>query len=98
MFEDYLDLIRGFFFGTEDDIDSDTILQLSYFVSALYTEYIAGVEGYPALLPCDVTPPHPDELVALVLWYRGDEGEPLYSYDSRQVHHTLRYLYLIHLF
>ena len=25
------------------------------------------------------------EVVYLVLWYRGDEGEPLYSYDSRQV-------------
>ena len=57
--------------------------------SALETSYVRGVQGHPALLPCDVTPPEEGELVYLVLWYRGDEGEPLYSYDSRQVGHKV---------
>jgi hypothetical protein len=51
----------------------------------LETYHVAAVAGHSAILACDVTPPHPGELVYLVLWYKGDEGEPLYSYDSRQV-------------
>ena len=58
--------------------------------SALDTYHVAAVAGNSAILPCDVTPPHVGELVYLVLWYKGDEGEPLYSYDSRQVGTTLQ--------
>ena len=39
--------------------------------------YLA-VEGLSARLPCDITPPNPGEKVYLVLWYRDDEGEPIY--------------------
>jgi hypothetical protein len=60
-----------------------------YFISALETYHVAAVAGHSAILACDVTPPHPGELVYLVLWYKGDEGEPLYSYDSRQVKNTV---------
>jgi hypothetical protein len=42
-----------------------------------------SVEGISARLPCDITPPNPGEKVYLVLWYREDEGEPIYSYDAR---------------
>jgi len=42
-----------------------------------------SVTGHRAFLPCDLTPPNPSEVVYLVLWYRGDAGEPLYSYDAR---------------
>lgn len=42
-----------------------------------------AVGGHRAFLPCDLTPPSPSEHVYLVLWYRGFEGEPLYSYDAR---------------
>ena len=54
---------------------------------------MTGVSGEPALLPCDVTPPGEGEVVSLVLWYRGDEGEPLYSYDSRQVREATKKLF-----
>jgi hypothetical protein len=39
--------------------------------------YLA-VQGISARLPCDITPPNPGEKVYLVLWYREDEGEPIY--------------------
>lgn len=42
-------------------------------------EQLIAVEGHPTQLPCDVTPPKPGEQVALVLWYRQDDGgEPIY--------------------
>ena len=45
-------------------------------------EQLIAVEGHPTQLPCDVTPPKPGEQVALVLWYRQDDGgEPIYRYE-----------------
>ena len=37
-----------------------------------------SVRGHRAFLPCDLRPPSQSEQVYLVLWYRGDEGEPIY--------------------
>ena len=39
---------------------------------------VVSVEGDSAHLPCDISPPHPKERVHIVLWYRSDEGEPIY--------------------
>ena len=47
-------------------------------LSALDTVDIRGVVGHQLSLPCDLTPPHQNETVYLVLWYREDQGEPLY--------------------
>eukprot|EP00094_Tigriopus_californicus_P006982 TCALIF_06722-PB protein Name:"Similar to Nphs1 Nephrin (Rattus norvegicus)" AED:0.15 eAED:0.15 QI:0/0.73/0.56/0.93/0.46/0.5/16/48/873 len=44
---------------------------------------VLAVEGHSTQLPCDISPPNPLEQVYLVLWYRQDEGEPIYSYDAR---------------
>jgi len=52
-------------------------------MSALETVDQIAVSGYRAFLPCDLTPPNPSEVVYLVLWYKGEEGEPIYSYDAR---------------
>ena len=41
-------------------------------------EVIEAVEGHSTQLPCDLSPPNPKEQVYLVLWYRKDEGEPIY--------------------
>ena len=41
---------------------------------------ITTVEGQSVQLPCDITPPNLKEQVYLVLWYRQDEGEPIYRY------------------
>ena len=46
--------------------------------SVLDTVSVWSVTGHRAFLPCDLTPPTKSELVYLVLWYRGDEGEPIY--------------------
>ena len=40
-----------------------------------------SVRGHRAFLPCDLRPPSQSEQVYLVLWYRGDEGEPIYRSD-----------------
>uniref|UniRef100_A0A1S4LSC2 Ig-like domain-containing protein n=2 Tax=Ixodes scapularis TaxID=6945 RepID=A0A1S4LSC2_IXOSC len=39
--------------------------------------------GGSASLPCNITPPTLDDAVALVLWYRGDSGTPIFSLDAR---------------
>ena len=60
---------------------------LYFFISALDTSYVSGVTGYRTSLPCDLTPPVSEQshdnvthvyTVYLVLWYREDQGEPLY--------------------
>ena len=49
-------------------------------ILALDTIPVLAVEGHQSCFPCDLTPPNPDEAVYLVLWYKGDQGEPLYRY------------------
>jgi hypothetical protein len=39
---------------------------------------IISVQGEATQLPCDISPPNLKEQVYLVLWYRKDEGEPIY--------------------
>ena len=41
-------------------------------------EDVIAVEGHTTQLPCDISPPTSMEQVYLVLWYRHDEGEPIY--------------------
>lgn len=36
-----------------------------------------------ANLPCDITPIERDDAVFMVLWFKGPDGEPLYSFDVR---------------
>ena len=47
-------------------------------ISALDTSLVRSVEGQRTSLPCDLSPPHHNETVYLVLWYKEDQGEPLY--------------------
>jgi hypothetical protein len=50
-----------------------------------FPAYNAVVGGVVAL-PCNVTPPTYDDGVSLVLWYRDDTGNPIYSVDARTTH------------
>ncbi|XP_078033880.1 motor axon guidance molcule sidestep [Augochlora pura] len=40
-------------------------------------------EGEEVELPCDITPPTPNDTVNMVLWFKDSEGIPLYSLDAR---------------
>ncbi|XP_055950555.1 nephrin-like isoform X2 [Argiope bruennichi] len=53
-----------------------------------YREYneLTAVVGSEISIPCNVTPAIPDDQVTLILWYRGESGNPIYSVDTRQVH------------
>ena len=54
-----------------------------------FPPYLSGVHGKPqstwvvlggkAHLPCDIQPEDPLEMVATVLWYKGAQGEPIYT-------------------
>ncbi|CAG2165676.1 unnamed protein product, partial [Oppiella nova] len=46
----------------------------------------SAVLGGEIALPCNVTPPTYDDGVSLVLWYRDDTGNPIYTVDARIVH------------
>lgn len=59
------------------------IIVLSTPQSVPEIQEVLAVEGHSTQLPCDISPPNPLEQVYLVLWYRQDEGEPIYSYDAR---------------
>lgn len=62
------------------------ILQLCAFTVFSWTiddpEYNAVIDA-EVELPCNITPPSSDDTIALVLWYRGDSGNPIYSLDAR---------------
>ncbi|KAG8181047.1 hypothetical protein JTE90_029399 [Oedothorax gibbosus] len=49
-----------------------------------YSE-LTAVVGTEISIPCNVTASLPDDQVTLILWYRGDSGNPIYSVDTRQV-------------
>ena len=42
------------------------------------TGTIRVVAGHTATLPCDITPPSPREKATLILWFREDEGTPIF--------------------
>nr|XP_012222068.1 PREDICTED: hemicentin-1-like isoform X2 [Linepithema humile] len=46
-------------------------------------ESIQGVAGQRAILPCNIQPRESNDAVSMVLWFKEDSGEPLYSYDAR---------------
>ncbi|CAG4984230.1 unnamed protein product [Colias eurytheme] len=47
------------------------------------TAHVTGVLGKKASLPCDTQPLSADDRVAMVLWFKEADWEPLYSYDVR---------------
>ncbi|KYN27023.1 hypothetical protein ALC57_03365 [Trachymyrmex cornetzi] len=42
-------------------------------------ESIQGVAGQRTILPCDIQPCDSNDAVSMVLWFKEDSGEPLYS-------------------
>ncbi|KAK8766126.1 hypothetical protein V5799_007093, partial [Amblyomma americanum] len=50
--------------------------------SIVYT----AVAGGKVALPCDISPPSPDDSVTLVLWYKDESLAPIFTLDSRRAH------------
>ncbi|KRT85297.1 Immunoglobulin, partial [Oryctes borbonicus] len=50
-----------------------------------YVTHVQAIVRGTAQLPCDLTPPAPNDSVVLVVWYK-DEHTPIYSYDTRGPH------------
>ncbi|XP_076310293.1 protein turtle-like [Tachypleus tridentatus] len=53
-------------------------------VRSAAVEKVTGVVGMKVAISCNITPPNPNDDVSLVLWYRGDTSNPLYSFDARR--------------
>ncbi|XP_042214593.1 nectin-4-like [Homarus americanus] len=45
---------------------------------------VDGVEGESASVPCDLFPTDPKDKVNLILWYKDEAKDPIYSYDARR--------------
>ncbi|KAG0432608.1 hypothetical protein HPB47_020679 [Ixodes persulcatus] len=50
--------------------------------SIVYTSVARG----KVALPCDISPPSPEDSVTLVLWYKDESLAPIYTLDSRRGH------------
>ncbi|XP_076335815.1 neural cell adhesion molecule 2-like isoform X2 [Tachypleus tridentatus] len=50
------------------------------FASILYTAVLHG----KVALPCDVSSPSADDSAALILWYKDDSAQPIYTLDARR--------------
>ncbi|KAF0767143.1 nephrin-like, partial [Aphis craccivora] len=49
----------------------------------LITTNVEAVAGMVAYLPCNMTPPTPNDRVTLVIWFKQGQTNPIYSYDVR---------------
>ncbi|XP_076335875.1 protein turtle-like [Tachypleus tridentatus] len=50
------------------------------YASILYTAVVGG----KVALPCDISSPAADDSAALILWYRGESAQPIYTLDARR--------------
>ncbi|XP_068894173.1 neural cell adhesion molecule 1 isoform X1 [Tenebrio molitor] len=84
---------RDMFFGESTEIvfvyvfwfcaSAVTCLDSREFQRNLPAKVIWAVLGKEAELPCDVTPPVPNDNVKMVFWFKDTNGMPLYSLDAR---------------
>ncbi|XP_022258822.1 kin of IRRE-like protein 3 [Limulus polyphemus] len=50
------------------------------YASILYTAVVGG----KVALPCDISSPATDDSAALILWYKGESAQPIYTLDARR--------------
>ncbi|XP_076325085.1 protein turtle-like isoform X2 [Tachypleus tridentatus] len=50
------------------------------YASILYTAVLGG----KVALPCDISSPSVDDSAALILWYKDDSAQPIYTLDARR--------------
>ena len=49
------------------------------FVRAGFVIEVEGVAGHSVDLPCDISTHSADDQAVLVLWYKDDDGTPMYK-------------------
>ena len=49
---------------------------------------VSGLLGRSARLPCDTTPPSPDNPLLLVIWFKEPSPDPIYRYPLHSLLHT----------
>jgi len=59
---------------------------MQFFPFSVPVRLVWATEGDNVELPCDITPPTPEDSVNMVLWFKDDAGIPLY----RQVLQVLK--------
>lgn len=57
--------------------------ETSEFQNKVPVRLVWATEGDNVELPCDITPPMPEDSVNMVLWFKDNAGIPLYSLDAR---------------
>lgn len=60
------------------------VVTLVFFVLSVPLQELQAVSGGRITLPCNITSPLSDDIVALVLWYKGDMKVPIYTLDARR--------------
>ncbi len=61
---------------------SPTLIKSSLFSAFEFpvpVESVVGVVGFPAELPCDVTPTAANDQLLLILWYKEGHSSPIYT-------------------
>ncbi|XP_046401513.1 nephrin isoform X2 [Ischnura elegans] len=71
----YILLLGIVYFASSDDVID--------FQKNLPAEVVWVVQGKDAELPCDIRPPRINDRINMVLWFKDNEGVPLYSLDAR---------------
>lgn len=55
-----------------------------YFIFSEKTRHMHAVAGGRVFLPCNISVPTPEDIVTLILWYKGDVKVPIYTLDARK--------------
>uniref|UniRef100_A0A2S2R0Z4 Protein turtle A n=1 Tax=Sipha flava TaxID=143950 RepID=A0A2S2R0Z4_9HEMI len=58
--------------------------RLAIKIHQVITTNVESVAGTVAYLPCNMTPPTPNDRVTLVIWVKQGQTTPIYSYDARR--------------
>ncbi|XP_076373797.1 neural cell adhesion molecule 2-like isoform X2 [Tachypleus tridentatus] len=68
------------FFITKAEFEQRPANNLKPYASILYTAVLGG----KVALPCDISSPSVNDSAALVLWYKDDSAQPIYTLDARR--------------
>ncbi|XP_022256221.1 hemicentin-1-like isoform X3 [Limulus polyphemus] len=76
----FFTLFLLWFIKTRAEFEQSPANEKKPYASILYTAVLDG----KVALPCDVSSPSPDDSAALILWYKDDSAQPIYTLDARR--------------